>query len=157
MSCKLYDSEAIYPAVADVALEPSRRSSRRPNSVRSDALGDPHHHFETFARRSRLAPCTTVRNILLRKMFPNQLPLLVGYACKTLLLRGPYVLHDFAVGSSSPHWKEVDRNAGAPRSVGLRTAPQSHQPHRPSGFRADARDTPPGDPESMVLALPPGG
>ena len=46
----------------------------------SAGIENPQHRIENLACRDWLAPWTIVGNMLLRKMLPNQLPLLVGYA-----------------------------------------------------------------------------
>jgi hypothetical protein len=43
-------------------------------------IENPQHRIENFARRDWFAARTIVGNMLLRKMFPDQLPLLVRYA-----------------------------------------------------------------------------
>ena len=46
----------------------------------SASIENPQHRLENFARRDRFAAWTIVWNMLLRKVLPDQRPLLVGYA-----------------------------------------------------------------------------
>jgi hypothetical protein len=49
-------------------------------STGGDRYSEQQHRLENFARRGRLAAWTILRNMLLRKVLPDQLPQLIGYA-----------------------------------------------------------------------------
>jgi hypothetical protein len=84
IACKVVQSESLADSSADlygtvVAMFSSVvRIALRQHLPMSTGIENPEHSFEYLAGKCRLASRTTGRNMFLRKMFPDSIPLFIA-------------------------------------------------------------------------------